>query len=157
MAAVAAVYDKIKEAGADVLAISTDTKFVHEAFVKNEPLMKNVKFILASDPTGKVCREYQAYMEDAGLAMRALYIINPEGNIVYLESSIPPVGKSTAEIMRKFLALKYVTEHPDEACPANWEPGKKTLKPGPKLVGNVGNYIDEKELLEITYRDFRMG
>ena len=140
-----------------MLAISTDTKFVHEAFVKTEPLMKNVKFILGSDPTGKVCKMYDAYMEDTGLAERALYIINPDGVVVAMESSIPPVGKSTAEIMRKLEALKYVSEHPDEACPANWEPGKKTLKPGPELVGRVGEFVNEKEIIEITYTDYKLG
>lgn len=139
------------------MAISTDTKFVHEAFCKSEPLMKNVKFLLASDPTGKVCREYDVYMEDAGLAMRSLFLINPEGRVVYMEASDPPVGKSTAEILRKLEAWKYISEHPDEACPANWEPGKKTLKPGPDIVGRVGEVVNEKELIEITYRDYRMG
>ncbi len=119
--------------------------------------MKNVKFLLASDPTGKVCREYDVYMEDAGLAMRSLFLINPEGRVVYMEASDPPVGKSTAEILRKLEAWKYISEHPDEACPANWEPGKKTLKPGPDIVGRVGEVVNEKELIEITYRDYRMG
>ncbi len=151
------MYDKIKSLNGDVLAVSTDTKFVHEAFCKTEPLMKNVKFLLASDPTGAVCREYEMYMEDAGLAMRGMYLIDPEGTVVSVEASNPPVGKSTAEILRRLEAWKYVSEHPDEACPANWEPGKTTLKPGPQLVGRVGEFVNEKELIEITYRDYRMG
>ena len=151
------MYDKIKELGADVLAVSTDTKFVHEAFVKQEPLMKNVKFLLGSDPTGKMCKTYDMYMEEAGLARRGMYIIDPEGIVVNMEASEPPVGKSTAEILRKLEAWKHINEHQDEACPANWEPGKKTLKPGPKLVSKVGEFINEKELLEITYKDFRLG
>lgn len=125
--------------------------------MKHEPLMKDVKFLLASDPTGKVCREYDMYMEDAGLARRGLYIINPDGIVVMLIASEPPVGKSTPEILRLLEAWKYVYEHPDEACPANWEPGKKTLKPGPELVGSVGNYITEKDLISITYADYKLG
>ncbi len=161
MAAVAAGYDKIKELGADVLAISTDTKFSHQAFVKTEPLMKDVKFLLGSDPTGSVCKAYDAYMEEVGLARRAMYIINPDGIVVSLVASEPPVGKSIPEILRQLEAWKYVYEHPDEACPANWVPGKKTLKPGPDIAGKVGAVISLDEILkDITsenYKDYKMG
>ncbi len=161
MAAVAAGYEKIKELGGDVLAISTDTKFSHQAFVKTEPLMKDVKFLLGADPTGNVCRAYDAYMEEAGLARRAMYIINPDGVIVSLMASEPPVGKSVSEILRQLEAWKYVYEHPEEACPANWAPGKKTLKPGPDIAGRVGEVVSLEEILkEVTasaYKDYKMG
>ena len=129
--------------------------------MKHEPLMKDVKFLLGADPTGNVCRAYDAYMEEAGLARRAMYIINPDGIVVSLVASEPPVGKNVFEILRQLEAWKYVYEHPEEACPANWAPGKKTLKPGPDIAGRVGEVVtlDEimKELTGSTYKDYKMG
>ena len=147
MAAVAAMHDEIKKRGAEVIAISTDTIFSHQIFCKVEPLMKDVKFLLAADPTGKTARDYGVYMEDAGIARRGRFIINPDGVIVAEEVLNPPVGRSVKELLRQLDAWKYVYEHPDEACPANWRPGKKTLKPGPDIAGNVGSVVTIDEIL----------
>ena len=147
MAAVAAKYDEIKARGADVIAISTDTVFSHQIFCKVEPLMKDVKFLLGADPTGETARKYGVYIEEAGLARRGRFIINPDGIIVAEEVLNPPVGRNVNELLRQLDAWKYVYEHPDEACPANWRPGKKTLKPGPDIAGKVGEVITIDEIL----------
>ncbi|SMO33793.1 peroxiredoxin (alkyl hydroperoxide reductase subunit C) [Balnearium lithotrophicum] len=147
MAAVAAKYDEIKKRGAEVLAISTDTVFSHQIFCETEPLMKGVKYLLGSDPTGEVSRKYGVYIEEAGIARRGRFIINPDGVIVAEEVLNPPVGRNVNELLRQLDAWKYVYEHPDEACPANWRPGKKTLKPGPDITGKVGEVITIDEIL----------
>ena len=110
--------------------------------------MKDVKFKLGADPTGKVCKEYGVYIEEAGIARRGRFIINPDGIIVAEEVLDPPVGRNVNELLRQLSAWKYVYEHPDEACPANWRPGKKTLKPGPNIAGKVGEVVSVEELLE---------
>jgi len=147
LAAVAAKHEEIKKRGAEVLAVSTDTVFSHQIFCKVEPLMKDVKFLLASDPTGEVSRKYGVYMEDAGIARRGRFIINPDGVIVAEEVLNPPVGRNVNELLRQLDAWKYVYEHPDEACPANWRPGKKTLKPGPDIAGKVGEVVTIDDIL----------
>ncbi len=147
MAAVAAKYEEIRKRNADVVAISTDTIFSHQMFCKYEPLMKNVRFLLGSDPTGNTARKYGVYIEDEGIARRGRFIINPDGIIVAEEVLDPPVGRNVNELLRQLDAWKYVYEHPDEACPANWRPGKKTLKPGPNIVGRVGDVVTIKDLL----------
>jgi len=81
--------------------------------------MRDVKFKLAADPTGKVSREYGVYIEEAGIARRGRFIINPDGVIVAEEVLNPPVGRNVNELLRQLQAWKYVYEHPDEACPAN--------------------------------------
>ncbi len=148
LAAVGAFYEEIKKRGAEVLAISTDTVYSHQAFCKSEPLMKGVKFLIGSDPTGKVSKDYGVYIEGAGLARRGRFIINPDGVIVAEEVLEPSVGRSVKELLRQLDAWKHVYEHPDEVCPANWKPGKKTLKPGPDIAGKVGEVISLEEILK---------
>jgi len=147
LAAVAAKYEEIKKRNAEVLAISTDTVFSHHIFCETEPLMKDVKYLLGADPTGEVSRTYGVYIESAGIARRGRFIINPDGVIVAEEVLEPPVGRNVNELLRQLDAWKYVYEHPDEACPANWRPGKKTLKPGPAITGKVGEVVTIDEIL----------
>jgi alkyl hydroperoxide reductase subunit AhpC len=109
--------------------------------------MKDVRFLLGSDPTGNVSRKYGVYIEDEGIARRGRFIINPDGIIVAEEVLDPSVGRNVNELLRQLDAWKYVYEHPDEACPANWRPGKKTLKPGPNIVGRVGDVVTIEDIL----------
>jgi hypothetical protein len=55
-----------------------------------------------------------------------------------MEVLTPPVGRKVAESIRQLQAFQHVRETKgDEVCPAGWEPGKPTLKVGPRLVGRV--------------------
>jgi peroxiredoxin (alkyl hydroperoxide reductase subunit C) len=94
-----------------------------------------------------VSRKYGVYIEGAGIARRGRFIINPDGEIVAEEVLNPPVGRNVNELLRQLDAWKYVYEHPDEACPANWRPGKKTLKPGPDIAGRVGEVVTIEDIL----------
>jgi alkyl hydroperoxide reductase subunit AhpC len=147
IAAVNAKIEEIRNLGADVLAVSTDTHFSHQLFCEVEPLLKDLKFPLAADPTGKTARDYGVYIEEEGIARRGRFIINPDGVIVAEEVLNPPVGRNVNELLRQLAAWKHVYENPDEACPANWRPGKKTLKPGPDIAGKVGTVITIDEIL----------
>ena len=156
IAAINAKIDEIRNIGkligkddikADVLAISTDTHFSHQIFCEVEPLLKDLKFPLAADPTGEVSKAYGVYIEEAGLARRGRFIINPDGIVVAEEVLEPPVGRNVHELIRQLAAWAYVYTHPGEVCPANWRPGKKTLKPGPDIVGKVGTVISIDEIL----------
>jgi peroxiredoxin (alkyl hydroperoxide reductase subunit C) len=124
-------------AGAEVISVSTDTKFVHLAWHREEKLMKNVTYPMGADPTGKVSRLFGVYDEGTGLALRGTFIINPEGKLVASEVNFYNVGRSANELVRKVKASVHCAAHPDEACPANWSQGGKTLKPGAGLVGRV--------------------
>lgn len=130
-------YDKFKEAGAEVFGVSTDTVYVHKAWQDVSPAIKKVKFPLIGDPSGKMCRVFGTLDEDAGVAIRATFIIDPDGVVKSIEMHDENIGRSARETLRKLLALKYVREHPGEVCPAEWEPGKETLKPSLELVGKI--------------------
>ena len=130
-------YDEFKKVEAEIMSVSTDTVYVHKAWHDISPAIKKIKFPMIADPTGKLCREYGTYIEDAGLSLRGTFIIDPDGILKAFEIHDNSIGRSAREILRKVQAAKFVREHKGEVCPASWEPGKKTLKPGLNLVGKI--------------------
>ena len=131
----------LKQSGAEVISVSTDTKFVHLAWQREEKLLSKVAYLMGADPTGKVSRLFGVYDEATGLALRGAFVINPDGKLVNSEVNFYNVGRNAEELLRKVKANTYLAAHPEEACPANWSEGKKTLKPGAKLVGRVAEAI----------------
>ncbi|MCB4757102.1 MAG: peroxiredoxin [Elusimicrobia bacterium] len=130
-------YMEIKELGVEVISVSTDTQFVHMAWQREEKLLQNIKFPMAADPTGKVSRLFGIYDENTGLALRGTFLLNPEGKLVGSEINSYSVGRSAAELTRKLEAYVYVHHNPDEVCPANWDVGRKTIRPAKTEVGRV--------------------
>ncbi len=130
-------YAELVELGAEVISVSTDTKYVHLAWQKTEKLLEGVKYPMGADTTGKVSKLFGVYDEETGLALRGTFIINPEGILVSSEINFYNVGRNAQELVRKMKANVYLMSHPEEACPAKWEPGKKTLKPSENIVGKV--------------------
>ena len=92
---------------------------------------------MIADPTHAISRDFEVLIEEAGLAERGTFIINPEGKIVAYEVNAGNVGRNADELFRKLQACKFVYEHGDEVCPAKWQPGAKTLKPSLDLVGQL--------------------
>jgi len=127
----------LEKLGAVVISVSTDTKFAHLAWRNSERLLKDVKFVMAADPTGKVSRMFGVYDEATGLALRGTFILNPEGKVVSSEINFYNVGRDAGELLRKLQANVHLLANPSEACPARWTPGARTLIPGKDLVGNV--------------------
>ena len=137
LADVADQQEAIAKAGGVVISVSTDTEYTHMAWQREEKLLKDVKYLMAADPTGKVSRLFGVYDEDSGLALRGTFIISPQGVLTGSEVNYFNVGRSADELLRKLEANAYLSKHPEEACPANWKAGAKTLKPGANLVGRV--------------------
>jgi alkyl hydroperoxide reductase subunit AhpC len=125
--------------GADIVTVSTDTKFVHLAWQQNEKELANVKYPMAADPTGKVARMFGVYDENTGLALRGTFMINPDGVLLNAETNYYNLGRNVDELMRKFKANLYMSKKQNEVCPSKWrDEGDKTLvDPGPKMVGRV--------------------
>jgi NADH-dependent peroxiredoxin subunit C len=136
----AETYDRFKSQNAEILSFSTDTKFAHKAWHDTSSAIKKISYPMGADPTGKVCREFGTYIEsggDAGLSLRATFIISPDGVVKSMDIHDNSIGRSAEEILRKLEASVYVSGHEGEVCPAGWRPGKKTLKPGVDLVGKI--------------------
>jgi peroxiredoxin (alkyl hydroperoxide reductase subunit C) len=139
LSAVAAKYDELKGLGVQVLSMSTDSHFVHKIW-QEEELSKmvdgGVPFPMLSDQGGKIGRVYGVYDEGAGVDVRGRFIIDPDMIIQAMEVLTPPVGRNDAELIRQVKAFQHVRET-GEVTPAGWQPGKKTLTPGPELAGKV--------------------
>ncbi|MRJ06690.1 MAG: peroxiredoxin [Epsilonproteobacteria bacterium] len=139
----------LKELGVEVLAVSTDTKFSHKRFVETEPLLTGLKLKIAADPTLEMSKKFGVLIEDAGLALRGRFLINPDGVIVAQEVQAPPVGRSIKEFIRQIIAHQHAYKT-GEVCPANWRPGKKTLPVNTDIepmTGNVGKYVTIDEIV----------
>ncbi|MEK6863548.1 MAG: redoxin domain-containing protein [Nanoarchaeota archaeon] len=130
-------YDELKKMGAEVLSISTDTVFVHKAWWDNSATIKKIRFPMVADPNGQICRSYGTYIAEEGLSLRGTFIIDPDGVLKAFELHDNSIGRSAKELIRKIKAAQFVREHGGEVCPASWEPGKATLKPGLHLVGKI--------------------
>lgn len=137
LADLAKVHKELKEYGVEVISVSTDTKHTHLGWYQAEMLLKNVKYQMGSDPTGKISKLFGVYNEHTGLAHRGTFIINPDGFLIGSEINYNDVGRNVDELLRKIKANVHLYSHPNEACPAKWEEGDKTLRPGAKLVGKV--------------------
>lgn len=137
----AAEYNDLKALGCEVLSVSVDSVFVHKMWNEHE-LSKMVEggvpFPMLSDSGGNVGTLYGIYDDEGGVETRGRFIIDPDGIVQGYEVLTPPVGRNVAETRRQLQAFQLVREKQGtEATPAGWKPGKKTLKPGPDLVGNV--------------------
>jgi NADH-dependent peroxiredoxin subunit C len=133
-------YQKFQGLGAEVLSVSTDTKFTHKAWHDHSPAIKKLEYPMLADPSGIISRTFGVYIEegeDAGLALRGSFVIDPDGKLQAYEVHANNVGRSADELLRKLEAAIFVREHNGEVCPANWRKGAKTLKPGIDLVGKI--------------------
>mmetsp|Transcript_3167 Transcript_3167/g.5431 ORF Transcript_3167/g.5431 Transcript_3167/m.5431 type:complete len:391 (+) Transcript_3167:51-1223(+) len=124
--------DRAKEfekLGAQLLACSTDTEETHLAWIRTPRAKGGLGFMqipIIADTTKEVAARYGVLIEKAGIALRGLFIINPEGVVEQITINNLPVGRSVDETLRLLQAIQYVREH-GEVCPAGWQPGDKTM------------------------------
>ncbi|MCL5666559.1 MAG: redoxin domain-containing protein [Patescibacteria group bacterium] len=133
----AGMYLQFQKINAEILSVSTDTAYAHLAWHDSSPAIGKVEFPMAADHNGELSKYLGIYNPQDGTAFRSTFIIDPEGSIKATEVSDNSIGRSATELFRKLQAAQYVATHQGEACPANWIPGKKTLKPGTELVGKL--------------------
>jgi peroxiredoxin (alkyl hydroperoxide reductase subunit C) len=127
-------YADFSSRNSEVLGVSVDSQFSHLAWVQTDRKnggLGDIAYPLVSDLNKTIARDYQVLDEGAGIALRGLFIIDPEGVVMHSTINNLPVGRSVDETLRVLQAFQYVQSHPDEVCPANWTPGEKTMNPDP--------------------------
>ena len=130
-------YEEFQKLGCEVYSVSTDTHFSHKAWHDTSDAIGKIKYTMIGDPTGRITRNFGVMIEEAGLADRGTFVIDPEGKIEIVEVHAGGIGRDATELLRKVKAAKYVAEHPGEVCPAKWQEGAETLKPSLDLVGKI--------------------
>ena len=132
----------LEKLGAKVISVSTDTKFSHLAWHREERLLEGVKYTMAADPTGEVSNLFGVYDENTGLALRGTFIISPDGKLVSSQINFYNLGRNMDELVRIMEANAHCEKRPNDACPAKWSKGDKALTPNEKMVGNVYEAIN---------------
>ncbi|MDU5080666.1 peroxiredoxin [Tissierella carlieri] len=112
--------DDFKKEDAEVLAVSVDSEHSHKAWINSS--LGKVNFPMASDMTKKVASDYGILIEEEGVALRGLFIIDPEGIVRYSVVHDLNVGRSVDETLRVLKALKT-----GGLCPVDWEEGENLL------------------------------
>ena len=99
--------------------------------------MGKAQFPLVGDPTHQLTRAFGVHIDEAGLALRGTFVIDPEGTIKTMEVHDNAIARDVSETLRKLKAAQFVAAHPNEVCPAKWKEGAKTLTPSLDLVGKI--------------------
>ncbi len=131
------LYPEFQKLGVEVYSVSTDTHFTHKAWHDASDTIKKINYPMIGDPTGTITRGFDVMIEEAGLALRGTFLVNPEGVIKVAEIHDLGIGRDATELLRKVKAAQYVASHPGEVCPAKWKEGEATLKPSLDLVGKI--------------------
>lgn len=131
------LYEEFRAVDCEIFAVSTDTHFVHKAWHDTSATIQKIKYPMLADPTGVLSRGFDVMIEEAGLAERGTFIVNPNGEIAAYEVSAGNVGRNAEELLRRLKALQFVAAHPAEVCPAKWKEGAQTLQPSIDLVGKI--------------------
>ena len=106
-----------------VYGVSTDSEFVHLAWRQNHSDLKTLPFAMLADIKRELSTALGVLDKNEGVAMRATFVVDPEGIIRFVSVNDLSVGRNPAEVLRVLDALQT-----DELCPCNWQKGDDVLK-----------------------------
>ena len=128
-------YSDFSSKNTEVLGVSVDSQFSHLSWIqtaRNQGGLGDINYPLVSDLKKEIATAYNVLDDAEGVALRGLFIIDPDGVIMHSTINNLPFGRNVDETLRVLQAFQYVQANPDEVCPANWTPGDKTMKPDPE-------------------------
>lgn len=105
-----------------LIGASTDSEFVHLAWRKSHPALKELTFPMLADTSKSLAEELGILEKDSKVAYRVTYIVDPKGIIRHVSVNDLQVGRNIDEILRIVEALQT-----DQLTPCNWKKGEKTL------------------------------
>jgi len=133
--------DQFRELGVEVVAVSIDSQFTHNAWRNtgiNDGGIGPVTYTMAADINHDICRAYD--VESAGgVAYRGAFLIDPKGVVRSQLVNDLPLGRNIDELIRLVEALQFTDEH-GEVCPAGWNKGDKGMNASPT---GVAEYLAE--------------
>ena len=112
------------ERGTQLLGFSTDTHYVHLAWRQHHPDLKALPFPMLADTKRELSQGLGILHKEDGVALRATFIVDPEGTIRFASVHDLSVGRNVDEVLRTLDALQT-----GELTPCNWLPGKPVLHP----------------------------
>jgi len=106
-----------------IYGVSTDSEFVHLAWRRSHPDLKDIPFAMLADIKREIAGAFGVLDRKEGVALRATFIVDPEGVIRFVSVNDLNVGRNVDEVLRTLDALQT-----DELCPCNWQKGEEFLK-----------------------------
>jgi peroxiredoxin (alkyl hydroperoxide reductase subunit C) len=135
--------EEFKKRGVEVIGVSIDSHFSHNAW-RNTPVDKGgigqVGYPLVADVKHEICKAYDVEHPQAGVAFRASFLIDKEGNVRHQVVNDLPLGRNIDEMLRMVDALQFHEQH-GEVCPAGWKQGEKGMQATPE---GVAKYLAEE-------------
>jgi peroxiredoxin (alkyl hydroperoxide reductase subunit C) len=130
--------DKFKKLGVEVIAVSIDSQFSHNAW-RNTSLkdggIDKVGYTMAADVNHRICQSYGVEHPEAGVAFRGAFIIDKAGTVRSQIVNDLPIGRDIDELLRLFESLQFHEEH-GEVCPAGWKKDKPGMTATPDGVAS---------------------
>ncbi|OIW23964.1 AhpC/TSA family protein [Coniochaeta ligniaria NRRL 30616] len=127
--------DRFKALNTAVLGVSTDSAYSHLAWTQKPRaqggLGEDLQMPLVADRNMAISRAYGVLIEEEGVALRGLFIIDPAGKLRQITVNDLAVGRNVEETIRLVEAFQFTDEY-GEVCPAGWNKGSKTIKADPK-------------------------
>ncbi|HRW60227.1 MAG TPA: peroxiredoxin [Defluviicoccus sp.] len=123
IAAFGALNGAFADRDAVVYGVSTDSEFVHLAWRQNHADLKELPFAMLADIKRELSQALGVLDKSEGVALRATFIVDPEGVIRFVSVNDLSVGRNPNEVLRVLDALQT-----DELCPCNWQKGETVLK-----------------------------
>ncbi|AOV97603.1 peroxiredoxin [Edwardsiella hoshinae] len=135
-------YKEFQARGVEVVGVSMDSEFVHNAWRKT-PVDKGgigeVQYPLVADVKHEIMRAYGIEHPEEGVALRGSFLIDKEGIVRHQVVNDLPLGRNVDEMLRMVDAMQFHEEHGD-VCPAQWEKGKAGMGASPD---GVAKYLTE--------------
>lgn len=131
---------EFEKLNAQVIAISTDSEYSHLAWVntpRKQGGLGEMKIPVLADKTMDIARDYGVLIENAGVALRGLFIIDKNGILRHSTINDLPVGRNVDEALRVVEAFQYADENGD-VIPCGWKPGKPTMN-----VAKAGEFFEQ--------------
>jgi len=107
-----------------VYGVSIDTEFVHMNWRLNHADLRNLPIPMLADVKRELAAACGVLDKNEGVALRATFVVDPDGIIRYAAVNDLSVGRNPAEVLRVLDALQT-----DELCPCNWNKGEQVLRP----------------------------
>ncbi len=124
--------------GVKVVSVSIDSHFTHNAY-RNTPINQGgigeVTFTMAADMTHSISQAYGVQHPEAGVALRAAFVIDKEGMVRSQVVNDLPIGRDIDELLRLVDAVQFADAH-GEVCPAGWKKGDAGMKASPQGVAD---------------------
>ena len=118
-----AIESEFRDRDAQLLGLSIDSDFVHAAWRQSRADLAKVSFPWLADIKRELSTALGILDKEAGVALRATFIVDPQGVIRFASANDLSVGRSPQEVLRVLDALQT-----DELCPCNWQKGEETLQ-----------------------------